>query len=322
MLSDALVRLALNTLSCSQKELAGQLGVSPTQISKWKKGEHMSFEMSEKIRGILNIGDTDPEFVLWSGSLEEAHKWERLIQYLADIAQDQAETGYNTYPLLDEEGTLCWNIFHTLKEMGVDLPPRFPEELDFDYEEVCGRSDSDAMRVGDLLAQNPYSALIQDIFLSLNNVYGFYAAYVSEFIQDDELDLQNTPACNIEYSLMDLAASKVNVDKKLASNFIEFRYRVTKDFDEWLNLVKEKAYRAGLPLRAELLSMVHGTSDELGHEAEAESLGFNSSRIHPDIYMNELLCGMRVIHQVLPAIMKKLGIHEEFKLDESELRAK
>jgi hypothetical protein len=68
--------------------------------------------------------------------------------------------------------------------------------------------------------------------------------------------------------------------------------------------------------------MAHGSSDELGHTAEAESLGFNSSRIHPDIYMNELLVGMRVIHQVLPVIMEKLGIKAEFQLDESELRAK
>ena len=57
----------------------------------------------------------------------------------------------------------------------------------------------------------------------------------------------------------------------------------------------------------------------MSHEAEAESLGFNAGRIHPDIYMNELLVGMRVIHQVLPAILKKLGIEEEFKLDDSEL---
>lgn len=322
MRAEALVQLALNALSCSQKELASRLGVSPTQISKWKKGEHMSFEMEEKIREISDIGDANPEFVLWAGSIDEAQKWERLIRYLADIADFQAETGYNTYPLQDEEGNLCWSTFHTLKEMGVALPPQFPEELNFDYEEVCDRSDSDATRVSDLLEQNPYSALILDIFLSLNNVYGFYAAYVSEFFQDEELDLQSTVAADLEYCLMELAASKVKVDKNLASNFKEFKYRVTKDFDEWLNLIKEKAYRAGLPLRAELLSMVHATSDELGHEAEAESLGFNSSRIHPDIYMNELLCGMRVIHQVLPAIMKKLGLDKEFELDESELRAK
>jgi hypothetical protein len=65
--------------------------------------------------------------------------------------------------------------------------------------------------------------------------------------------------------------------------------------------------------------MVYESDEALGHEAERESLGFNSSRLHPDIYMDELLRGMRVIHQVLPAIMKKLGM-EDFKLDESELR--
>jgi len=36
--------------------------------------------------------------------------------------------------------------------------------------------------------------------------------------------------------------------------------------------------------------------------------------------MNELLQGMRIIHQVLPAIMKKLGMDEkDFALDRSKL---
>ena len=36
--------------------------------------------------------------------------------------------------------------------------------------------------------------------------------------------------------------------------------------------------------------------------------------------MNELLSGMRIIHQALPAIMKKLGIND-FTLDDSNLHS-
>jgi hypothetical protein len=69
--------------------------------------------------------------------------------------------------------------------------------------------------------------------------------------------------------------------------------------------------------------MVNDDHDSLGHTAEAEALGFNAVRLHPDIYMNELLQGMRIIHQVLPAIMKKLGMDEkDFTLDRSELYVK
>ena len=312
--SEALVQLALNTLSCSQKELAQRLAVSPTQISKWKKGEHMSREMDERIRAITKIGDKDPSFVLWAGSLEDATKWEKLIHFLAEAAQEGAETGYNTYPLSDEMGLLCWETFDVLRGMGVAIPPKFPEELDVNYDTDF---DDDGEELWSMLNENPYSSTIREIYHSLNDVYGFYAAYVSDLIDDDGLDLFNTGAANIEPCLMTPAASKIEVDPNFATKFDEFKRRVTKEYEEWINIVKDKAFRAGVPLRAELLNMVHDSHDELGHEAEAESLGINSSRLHPDIYMNEILCGMRMIHQVLPAIMKKLGIYDEFKLDTS-----
>lgn len=105
--SEAFVQLALNSQQCSQKELATRLGVSPAQISKWKKGEHMSKEMEARLRTLTGIGDKDPSFVLVAGSLADAAKWEQLISYVAKLAQDSAETGYNTEPLNDEYGSLC-----------------------------------------------------------------------------------------------------------------------------------------------------------------------------------------------------------------------
>jgi hypothetical protein len=271
----------------------------------------MSSEMEDRIKELTKIGDMSPSVVRWAGSLEDAKKWEKLFRYLAEMAEEGAETGYNTYPLKDEMGLLSWSTIHTLNDMGVEPPKKFPEEL-------AGRESSDSE--WDTIDENPYSALIYRIYKSLTDVYGFYAAYVDELISDND-DLINTDADNIESCLIELAASKVeDIDEQFAPKFGTFRYKVRKQYTEWLILVKDKSFRAGAPLRAELMDMVNDDHDSLGHTAEAESLGFNSSRLHPDIYMNELLEGMRVIHQVLPVIMKKLGIYHEFKLNTSELR--
>jgi hypothetical protein len=172
----------------------------------------------------------------------------------------------------------------------------------------------------DVIDEKPYSSLVYKIYKSLTDVYGFYIAYVEELISDND-ELINTDADNIEPCLIELAASKVeDIDEKFAPKFGEFRYRVRKQYTEWLTLVKDKSFRAGAPLRAELMDMINDDHDSLGQTAEAEALGFNAARPHPDIYMNELLQGMRIIHRVLPAIMKKLGMDEEdFTLDRSEL---
>ncbi|KMW72479.1 hypothetical protein TI10_13535 [Photorhabdus luminescens subsp. luminescens] len=303
MISEALVELALRTLSCTQKELASRLGVSPTQITKWKKGEHMSLDMEKKLRDVAMIGELDPEFILWAGSYEDAVKWQKLIYCLARMAHENAETGYVTTPLLDDIDILCSKVSRVLTDMGIKPPKSFPEELDVD--------EDDDEEFWEAIEKDNYANIIYEIFNALNNVYGFYAAYISDLIYDEELGLFETEAGNIEPCLVALAACKIEVDTKLAPGHREFKYNVMEDYEEWLNIVKDKAFRAGVPLRAELLALIYNSDDDLGIEAEKESLGFNSSRIHTDIYMNELLVGMRTIHQVLPAILKKLEIDKE-----------
>jgi|SRR5580704_5583433 len=127
---------------------------------------------------------------------------------------------------------------------------------------------------------------------------------------------------NIYPCLMELAASKIDPepDPSLAPKFRDFKYKIQSDYRSWLRDVQEKAFKAGTPIRAELMDMVSADNSDLSDAAEAQSYGLNEGRLHPDIYMNELLTSTRVIHQVLAAIMKKLDITpEEFQIDQSML---
>lgn len=313
MKSSSLVELALVAQSCTQKDLALRLGVSPAQISKWKNGEHISFEMSSKLSELAGLDDLDPDVVLLAGSKEDAKKWLHLIRYLADLAEDSAETGYNTPPLVDDLDDdncfLFWNTFHVLQEMEVNIPQPFPKEL-----EAC-LADG-----GEAIWDNELASLIYDMFKSFTNVYGFYAAFVSDLLFDEALDLADTPAWELDSALLSLAAAKLELDENKIPGFSRFKRKVESEAAEMVSYLKERAFRAGIPLRSELMDLVFDSHDELGQAAEAHSFGFDQNRLHPDIYMNELLVGVRVIHQVLPVIMKKLGIEDEFELNTSELR--
>jgi len=316
MKSSSLVELALAAQGCTQRELAMKLGVSAAQISKWKNGEHISFDMEKKLSELAGIEDMDSNFVALAGSIDDARKWIKLIRYLADVAECSAETGYHTAPLVEDVGDdnclLFWNTFSVLQDLGISIPWPFPKDL-----ELCIAGDADD---SEAIWENEIASLIYNMFKSLTNVYGFYAAFMSDLVFDDELDLFDTPAWELEYALLGVAASKLDIDKEKIPGFEQFKWKVESEVGGMVKFLKERAFRAGVPLRAELMDLVIKSHEELGHAAEARSLGFEESRIHPDIYMNELLTGMRVIHQVLPAIMKKLGIEDEFELDTSELR--
>jgi transcriptional regulator with XRE-family HTH domain len=314
MKPEVLVHSALHELSCTQKDLAAKLGVSPTQISKWKRGEHMSREMEEKLRELAKVGTQDSDFLKWAGSLEAAAKWENLIRFLGRLAHEENESGYDAELFENVNSELCWKVVYVLNKLGVPLPKDFPNELDFYYD--TEQSDE----TWDAFDSNPYCELIQQILTSYANTYGFYAAFISYLIFDDELELYDTPACNIESELLSLAAAKIEIPEEFKIDIKKFVYQTQKDFVKWLTIVKEKAIRVRVPLKAEILDLAYANHVSLGADAEAEALGFNSTRFHPDIYTNELLVGMRTIHQVLPLILKKLGIEEDFKLDSSALR--
>ncbi|MEG9546181.1 helix-turn-helix transcriptional regulator [Mannheimia sp. HC-2023] len=316
-MSLSMIELAMQILSCSQKELASKLSVSPTQITKWKKGEYMSFDMENKVRKLLDIGDLDPNVILAFGHISHAQKWQKIITQLAKSANDNGETGFKVAPLIDEADFVLSNLVDSLRMIGYKFPLSFPPELENDYDHYIDWSDSFI----ETIYSNEFCSLIYNIFRSFVDVYSFYVAYISEL--DTQLLIENSEfsslIIDIEASLLNLAIIKADTELPELRGFQKLKREIEKDYREWLQQLKLYAFKSNIPLRAELLHLIDDEHDNLGVEAEAEYLGFNDNRLHPDIYMNELLIGMRLLHQVLPVILDKLEI-KDFDIDNESLR--
>jgi len=316
MSNSNLIKLTLTQLACNQQSLAKKIGVSAAQISKWKSGEYMSSDMQEKLTELAGIGEYYHDFVYWTGGLEQSKKWYKLISDLAELAARIAETGYITSPLEDEEYrmALCEDTISILRQMGVTIPQEFPAELIFDQlDDDEDRSDLYEYAV----KENPISKLIFDGFQALNDLYGFYAAYISYLVLDPECtDLLDPAGEEIESYLLDLAFVKTGSESDFAPTFIEFRREIYELYTRHIETVKNHAIQHDIPLKWELKDLVSKNSGPLGHYAESESLGINKRQLHPDIYMDEILRSLRSIHVVLPIICKKLGITEEDFTDE------
>lgn len=316
MSNSNLIKLVLAQLDCNQQSLAKKVGVSSAQISKWKSGEYMSLRMTKKLTELADIGKYDPDFVYWTGGLKQSKKWYKLISDLAESAEGQAETGYHTVPLQEEENRmiLCCETISILREMGVIIPQEFPVDLIFD------QFDDDDL-YWHAIEDNSISKLIHEGFMALNNLYGFYAAYIHDLVYygfDAESNLYDI-GDEVEANLLSLAFAKIGEESDFLPNFNKFRYETRKSYTDWIVRLKDSAVKCHIPLKWELSDLVSKDSDSLGHDAERESLGFNEQQLHPDIYMDEILRNLRLVHQVLPIICKKLGIKEdEYKFDGTE----
>ena len=286
-----LVTLALRILNCSQKELGLMLGVSAPQISKWKnQNDHMSMDTEYKIREMCQIGTIPEVLVLDSGSLENAEKWDKLFRYLADHCLEVEDCSWPCAPLTDFFG-ISEKLCSIFRDLGVELPKKIPTlfgDDDLDFEDFF---------------KDPHVQMITKIFRAYIAIFDFFHAYFQNFNDDDET---SDVALEFEFNLFSLAVCKADLDPKIALNYGEYKYAELKWFKNQIVKIKSRAVQSNLPLREELNKLVTDTLGELTHAAEREAFGFNMGHQHPDIYINELLEGMREIRQELGEIKEKL----------------
>jgi hypothetical protein len=306
---------ALRTLSCSESYLTRRLGVSGVQMMKWRNGEAVSPDVAQKLRKLICNEPATPELVSWAGSIEDAAKWDRLIRYLVQDDRESARTEAEAEYLQDDLGSLCVRLSRILTDMGIEPPNGFPKDLDSyfgpDQDGAANKIEREHSESSDelweVIETNPYSATINAILHSMNNVWGFYAEHIQRLTDDGDC-----PLCaeqdSIEEHLLELAACKIETNENFAPRAIQFKARVLRDYQVWLTAVKRAAYRAHAPLTAELLNLVDHKPTRVTCFAQAERLGSSRIPSHPDHYMDELLTGMKAIHRVLPAILKRLQI--------------
>ena len=300
---EVLVTLALRILNCSQKELGLMLGVSAPQISKWKnQNDHMSMANEDKIRELCQIGEVPEILVLDSGSLENAEKWDKLFRYLADHCLEIEDCSWDCAPLMDFFA-ISEQLCETFRDLGVEFPKKIPTLL--------GDDDSDF----EDFFKNPHVQMITNIFSAHIAIFDFFSAYFQNFTDDDET---SDVAHELESNLFSLAVCKADLDPKIAPNYKKYKYTELKWFKNEIVKIKSCAVKSNLPLREELNKLVTDTLGELTTAAEREAFGFNMDQQHPDIYINELLEGMREIRQELREIKEKL--QRESVLNEGKIK--
>lgn len=323
--NEKFINLVLDHTGLNQKSLAKKLGVSQTLITRWKQGDNISFEHSNKMQALLGfedscIGVDDIAAIVAMGGVENYHTWffyvvsyyERNHEHIdLDFPSVMAEQFHDNEPKHIE------STLNLLVKCGVPFPTEIPEAVTtlINYKQL---DDQTLEELEDDLEINE-GGILHEISTALHCVMReliirfTYLNLCHSLITGEQLEVVYETQMEVEGGLTDYAVGNALKGTKYAG-----KLELTDDIDaskkaleRAITKAKENIISNNLPIVDHLDNVITYTADELDCKIEAHQMGFakpigvlrdENKNVH------ELLKQSEYQTQMLEAICNHLGI--------------
>lgn len=299
-----LITLATQKLG-SLTKLALELGIDEQQLKDWLNTSQP--DLPETISDALEtlvLGNeyTSPSLLLAVGGVKEMGHWQNLIDALSSDALHRYLFDAPSTGITQDRYLLCERLLKALMHIGMKLPTEFPKSFLL--------KDSDSFdELEHLIDHDPYVVTLSLVLDAMVSMQSYYVAFFDELHNDSEYPFEYS--VEWEAILVDLAVYQALKDDPLYPTLGQFQQKTIANTHAYIEALKSHAHRHRLALRAELLHLVTKDHEGLYDYTEAEMMGLFPPRIHPDIYVNEMIESQRLLHKVLPALCLKCGMTEE-----------
>ncbi|PQJ46837.1 hypothetical protein BTO01_28855 [Vibrio jasicida] len=287
---NVLILLAAQDLN-SLSALAQKLQVTESQLLSWLDSERpdISLEISQQLEG-MTVEDhyIDTLTILAIGGLKALEQWQMLTNSLIEDACQR--NLFDLAPMLMEEDqrSLCEQTLAALLNAGMTFP----------------------LDTNTIIENNHYTVVFSKIFEEIISLHNYYQEFFEAVAEKPGFELDYFH--DWEEILVELAVyHALEEDLHIYPNLEQFKHNTKLKVYAYINALKCHAAQHRLPLRAELLHLLDKNPKDLYDYTEAEMMGLFPPRIHPDIYVNEMIESQRLLHKVLPALCLKCGMTEE-----------
>lgn len=309
-----MINLAMQKRNMKQKDLAKYLAVSEGQLSKWKKKAQADIpdHINQKLFELLELPRIPSVLVELTSSEDVATQWYHHIWQLLDEVDKRNDSGWEYFGDVSEFETQGMpKIISVLKAYGITIEFAPP-----DIEEI--KEYIDTKTWPDVsITDGVISVLIYNILDNHKSLEGYYFSHIGDF---DEIDGISEKVSDIYSDFMTLAASKVQmpieIAQKLAPKLPSFNQSLQRLFLRSLENLKLDFIERNLPVPMNFSNLIVWHPEKLNEVSQSHQRGY--TQIHPDIFMNELLLGVRALNASFDRLTTKLEIEKNSKSAEYE----